>query len=58
MTNNDIHIEKEKQEEQERLLAQKEKGKTLIIASHNREDIDVLCDHVWEMDKGIATKVR
>ena len=40
------------------LLAQKEKGKTLIIASHNREDIDVLCDHVWEMDKGIATKVR
>ena len=42
----------------ELLLEQKKQGKTILIASHNREDIDVLCDHVWEMDKGVATKVR
>ena len=40
------------------LLALKEQGKTILIASHNREDIDVLCDHVWEMDKGVANQVR
>ncbi len=39
-------------------LELKEQGKTMIIASHNAEDIDVLCDHVWEMDKGVATQVR
>ena len=40
------------------LLELKEQGKTILIASHNREDIDVLCDHVWEMDKGVAKQVR
>ena len=30
----------------------KEEGKTLLFASHNKEDIDVLCDEVYEMDKG------
>ncbi len=30
----------------------KEKGKTILLASHNREDIEVLCDIVYEMDKG------
>ncbi len=40
------------------LLDLKEQGKTIMIASHNREDIDVLCDHVWEMDKGVAKQVR
>ena len=40
------------------LLELKEQGKTILIASHNREDIDVLCDHVWEMDKGVANQVR
>ena len=40
------------------LLEQKEQGKTILIASHNREDIDILCDHVWQMDKGIATQIR
>ena len=33
-------------------LSLKEQGKTLLIASHSREDIEVLCDHVYEMDKG------
>lgn len=32
----------------------KEKGKTIIIASHNADDIDKLCDHVWEMEHGKA----
>ena len=40
------------------LLDLKEQGKTILIASHNREDIDVLCDHVWEMDNGVAKKAR
>ena len=34
------------------LLEMKEAGKTMIITSHNEEDIKVLCDKVIEMDKG------
>lgn len=30
----------------------KSKGKTIIIVSHNSEDINMLCDTVHEMDKG------
>ena len=40
------------QEVREYLLQLKKQGKTILIASHNREDIDVLCDKVYEMDKG------
>lgn len=40
------------------LLALKEEGKTILIASHSAEDIDVLCDTVHEMDKGVINKVR
>ena len=39
-------------------LRLKEQGKTLLIASHNREDIDLLCDEVYAMDRGAATRVR
>lgn len=42
----------------EYLLDLKERGKTIIIASHSAEDIDVLCDAVHEMDKGKMTAVR
>jgi len=35
----------------------KEQGKTIVMASHNREDIEVLCDVVYEMDAGVLTKV-
>lgn len=35
-------------------LELKKKGKTVIIASHSAEDIDRLCDHVWEMEHGKA----
>ncbi len=33
-------------------LSLKEKGKTIILASHSKEDIEVLCDSVIEMDHG------
>ena len=36
----------------EYLLELKMQGKTIIIASHSAEDIDILCDTVSEMDKG------
>lgn len=34
------------------------KGKTILLASHNRADIDELCDTVCEMDAGNLTVVR
>ncbi len=34
------------------LLNLKAQGKTILLASHNREDIKVLCDTVYEMDNG------
>ena len=40
------------------LLDLKAQGKTILIASHSAEDIDVLCDTVVEMDKGKMEKVR
>ena len=40
------------------LLDLKEKGKTILIASHSAEDIDVLCDTVCEMDKGNLRWIR
>ncbi len=40
------------------LLNLKEQGKTILIASHSAEDIDVLCDIVCEMDKGLLEKIR
>ncbi|MFZ7120481.1 MAG: ABC transporter ATP-binding protein [Eubacteriaceae bacterium] len=36
----------------------KEKGKTILLASHNQNDIDELCDTVCEMDAGILTEIR
>ena len=40
------------------LLDLKAQGKTIIIASHSAEDIDVLCDTVCEMDKGRLEQIR
>jgi ABC-2 type transport system ATP-binding protein len=34
------------------LLNLRDEGKSIILASHNKEDIEVLCDEVYEMDKG------
>ena len=36
----------------------REDGKTVLLASHNQQDIDELCDTVCEMDAGILTVVR
>lgn len=30
----------------------KKEGKTILLVSHNAEDIKVLCDEIYEMDKG------
>lgn len=38
------------------LLDLKKQGKTILIASHSTEDIEVLCDTVWEMDKGVLAE--
>lgn len=40
------------------LLNLKEEGKTIVIASHSAEDIDILCDTVHEMDAGVISAVR
>ncbi|WP_444643185.1 ATP-binding cassette domain-containing protein [Caproiciproducens sp. R1] len=40
------------------LLDLRDEGKTILIASHSAEDIDVLCDTVHEMDAGVMQTVR
>lgn len=39
-------------------LELKEQGKTMLLASHNKEDIDILCDEVYEMEDGRITRIR
>lgn len=34
------------------LLDLKEEGRTIILASHSREDVEILCDYVAMLDKG------
>ena len=38
------------------LLELKGQGKTILLSSHNREDIDLLCDSVCKMAGGVLTK--
>lgn len=40
------------EEFREMMLQFKNEGKTIIIASHNSADIEILCDKVYELDKG------
>ena len=40
------------------LLDRKAAGVTIILSSHNRDDIDILCDHVYEMEQGYMTEVK
>lgn len=42
----------------ELLLRLRDGGKAMLIASHNSVDIDVLCDRVFQIDKGVLTQVR
>lgn len=39
------------------IMELKEQGKTILLASHNGEDIRLLCDTVCEMDAGILREV-
>ena len=39
-------------EMRELFIRLREKGITILFASHNREDIETLCDHVYEIDAG------
>ena len=36
----------------------KNEGRTILLASHNREDIDILCDYVYEIDSGELKNIR
>lgn len=40
------------------LMELKKEGKTILLASHSAEDIDILCDTVHEMDKGYLTRLK
>ncbi|MBR0132495.1 MAG: ATP-binding cassette domain-containing protein [Lachnospiraceae bacterium] len=39
------------------LLKLREEGKTILIASHSSEDIAVLCDKTYEMEKGVISEL-
>lgn len=40
------------------LMQLREQGKTIIMASHNPDDIRILCDTLHEMDAGILTRIE
>jgi ABC-2 type transport system ATP-binding protein len=46
------------QEIRQLLIDLRTEGKTIILASHNTEDIQILCDTVCEMDGGALTPIR
>lgn len=39
------------------ILDLKQSGKTILLASHNEEDIRILCDEVYEMDAGVLRRM-
>lgn len=41
----------------ELLLSYKEEGKVILLASHNREDIQILCDEVYEIEEGRLERI-
>ena len=53
-------LDKKGVEEMRRLLGEmRERGKLILMASHNKEDIELLCDRVYEMDAGeISLKIN
>lgn len=36
----------------------KQQGKTFLVVSHNRDDIEALCDEVYEMDAGTLKRLK
>ena len=47
-----------KDELKQKVAELKEQGKTILIASHSSEDIELLCDSVCEMEKGVLTAIK
>ena len=45
-------------EMRELFLELKKRGKVILIASHNSEDINILCDNVYSMESGILKVIR
>lgn len=41
----------------ELFLKFREEGRTLLFASHNRQDIESLCDEVYEMNRGELKRI-
>ena len=39
------------------LVQLKKEGKTILVASHNTEDIKILCDCVYSMEAGVLKAV-
>ena len=35
------------------ILDLKKQGVTILLASHNKQDIEILCDYVYELDDGM-----
>jgi ABC-type uncharacterized transport system ATPase subunit len=40
------------------LLELKAQGKTILLSSHNKEDIEILCDQVFHMERGKLARVN
>lgn len=38
-------------------LEMRNQGKVILLASHNKEDIEFLCDDVFTMDAGILSRL-
>lgn len=52
-------LDKNGVEEMRRLfLKMKSEGKLILLTSHNREGIEILCDEVYEMEEGILNKLK
>ncbi|MBR3077652.1 MAG: hypothetical protein IKH07_06980 [Oscillospiraceae bacterium] len=52
-------LDKEGEEDMRGVFAKlRDEGKTILPASHSAEDIDLLCDAVYELDKGKMEKIK
>ena len=52
-------LDKEGVEDMREVFARlRAEGKTILLASHAVEDIDILCDSVYELDSGVIHKER
>jgi ABC-2 type transport system ATP-binding protein len=52
-------LDKHGVEDMRKLIASlRDEGKTIILASHNQLDIDMLCDTICEMDDGVMSVLK